>query len=502
MPRYRWDEPPLKNAEWPQLLTPFSAKLTWMMQRGYIPHYFQLLFHTMRTGDVLTRFRNLVAGRRGGKTLCAAWETVFYMTHPEQFHMDVHGKVDDRPLWGWILSDSVKVGRAALFAMRQVCREAGLEYGKDYTENKSEQMFYFFHGDGRESVLEYRTVGDNPEALVGAGLDLLWIDEAAKIKSQTAWDITRPSLSDKLGICYCTTTPVGKNWYYDVFFGPMALIDVNMGSVEYRSIDNLPGFHESEWRYIQKTTHPLMFRREWMASFDSMAGVELDGEWLQYYTLKDLEDRRVKRGNFYDLQIYIGVDPALSMSERADKFSLSVIGVEKDNSQAYLIEQINLQIPFPEQISLIEQYHLKWRPIIIGVENVAFQNAIVQQLERLASFPPVIGIPAKGKKSERILSMAPLFKIGRVKILESHKDFINAWLNYDPNISNPRDDELDSVEIAIRAAGIILPEMLPASIMEEDSRWAPTTSGEVLRRVNSPASNSRVYFDDHLGEDF
>jgi hypothetical protein len=37
-------------------------------------------------------------------------------------------------------------------------------------------------------------------------------------------------------------------------------------------------------------------------------------------------------------------------------------------------------------------------------------------------------------------------------------DFIDEWLNYDSSIKNPKDDCLDSVEIALRLAGALLPE--------------------------------------------
>jgi hypothetical protein len=82
----------------------------------------------------------------------------------------------------------------------------------------------------------------------------------------------------------------------------------------------------------------------------------------------------------------------------------------------------------------------------------------VQQAERLPSMPPIVPIFAKGKKYERIMAMSPLFRIGKVRIKAEHKDFIDEWINYDASISNPRDDCLDSVEIALRTAGALLGE--------------------------------------------
>jgi hypothetical protein len=63
-------------------VTAFGPKLAWFIEKGYTPHLYQLAFHTL-ANDRLLRFRMLVAGRRGGKTLSAAWEVVFYCLHPE-----------------------------------------------------------------------------------------------------------------------------------------------------------------------------------------------------------------------------------------------------------------------------------------------------------------------------------------------------------------------------------------------------------------------------------
>ena len=69
------------------------------------------------------------------------------------------------------------------------------------------------------------------------------------------------------------------------------------------------------------------------------------------------------------------------------------------------------------------------------------------------------------KKSERILSMSPLFKLGRIRIRKDQNDFIDEWIDYDSSIKNPKDDLLDAVEIALRTAGGILPGNQPDTEM-------------------------------------
>src|SRR3954465_8325557 len=91
----------LAEAWVPQALANFPVKFWWFSSRPepYIPHVWQYVFHGANSGDKLRRFRHLVAGRRGGKTLSAAWEVLFYALFPSEFHRDAHGLESSRPLW-------------------------------------------------------------------------------------------------------------------------------------------------------------------------------------------------------------------------------------------------------------------------------------------------------------------------------------------------------------------------------------------------------------------
>jgi phage terminase large subunit-like protein len=448
MPDYSFKAgPPSDKKELEKLFLQYPEKIGWFLSNGYAPHLWQMLFHTNTNDEHLTRFRHLVAGRRGGKTLCAAWEVLFYCLYPEQFHRDAYGKENDNPLWVWATSKDYKVLRPALLTLRKVITEAGMSIGKDVKENRGAMTFEFPNG----SLIEFKS-SDDPQSLRGAGLDILWMDEAAFIRSEEPWQVMRPALSDKQGLLITTTTPDGKNWFFEEFWNKDAIADPNQGRVEYRSIDN-PYFPKREWEYTKQRYHPLLFAQEYMAAFDSMAGRDLAGDWLHYYTDEDLP--RTADGALQKLRKYMGVDPAVSMSGKGDRFVISVVGVS-DNNQVFLIDQYAAKIPFVEQLEKIQEYYLRYNPEIIGIESNAYQAALVQQAERLPSMPPIVPIFAKGKKFERLMAMSPLFRIGKVRIKAEHKDFIDEWINYDASMSNPKDDCLDSVEIALRTAGALL----------------------------------------------
>jgi hypothetical protein len=361
----------------PLWLERFPVKFYWFLQHGYRPHIWQSLFHS-RDRRRAHPFRHLVAGRRGGKTLSAAWEVLYYALHPAEFHRDAHGEENERPLWIWILAKDYKVGRPSLNTFIEVIRKVGLQRGKDYDYNKTEKVFTFYAGDGETllSTVEFRSA-DDPQSLRGAGLDILWIDESAFIPSQDAWDVVFPALTDKLGIVITTTTPNGKNWFYELFWSPDALADDRQFRVEYTSIDN-PYFPRQMWEYALKHYHPVMFRQEFMAAFDAMAGVSLSGEWLKYFVdgNPDIQTDDIGMPRYRDddgnmranLDLFIGVDPAISLSDSADHFAIAVVGLTKDRSQAFLLDYWVGKIQIPEQLDKIREWYLKYRPQYIGIE--------------------------------------------------------------------------------------------------------------------------------------
>jgi len=421
----------------------------------------------------LIRFRHLVAGRRGGKTLSAAWEVLFYCLHPEAFHRDAHSVDSTRPLTVWIGAKDSEIGRAARMTFLSVIADAGLKPGKDYKYNKTERTIEFENN----TFLQFRTF-DNPQMLRGMGLDILWIDEVAFLPDREAWDVVRPALSDKIGLLLTTTTPRGKNWVWEEWFSGASLTDPLQFSVEYVSIDS-PYFSADEWNYSREHMHPAVFAQEHLASFDAMSGIALNGDWLHYYTLGKSEpgadEIELPRGEDGRLRLrrYIGVDPATGV-ETGDDFAMACIGVAEDNSQAFLLDYYLGKIPFPEQLDKIREWQLKYRPQFIGIESNAYQASLAQQASRLQGLPGVIPIISKGKKADRITGMSPLFKIGKMRIHRSHNEFIDQWVSYDPAQKHQRDDLLDAVEMSLGVAGVLLPTIDttiepkgPTSIHEE-----------------------------------
>lgn len=486
----------------------YGPKLAWFLSKGYEPHLYQLAFHTLCDGGgKLLPFRMLVAGRRGGKTLSSAWEVVYYALNPAAWHWDVHRNTNDSPLHIWVLVPSfTSSGRASMRTLRDVLTKCGLVDGKDYKWNKGQQYVEFANG----TFLEFKSA-EQAEQLVGAGIHILWMDETAAMPNQDAYDYASPALDDNVGIVIGSSTPRGKNWWFELFWSESAKEDDAVGTVEYRSIDN-PYFPRARWIYRKRTYHPLKFKQEFEAAFDSMAGKALSGEWLRYYEVTDIPLKDEKLGHFansgdgqlrprvenYALDYYIGIDPAIAVSDSADSFGVAVIGVPEDRSTVYVLDIYKRKIPFPDQIQLISELHVRWRPHYFGIESVAYQAALVQQASRLPGIPPIIPVMSKGKKAERIMSMSPLFKLGKVLIRPEFKDFIDEWLMYDPEVKHAKDDTLDAAEIALGTAGILLPG-LPQVPDEKPAGSIDEMAERIRADIVKNGAGPRIALDENLG---
>lgn len=489
----------LTRDAYPDAVSKYPTKFWWFAQYGYRPHVWQAVFHgASQEDDTIMPFRHLVAGRRGGKTLSAAWEVVFYALHPEQFHQDAHGTESDRPLWIWVLTKDYPTGFPALATLLEVMSKVGLVKGRDYFYNKTERKIEFSNG----TLLQFRTA-DDPQSLRGAGLDILWIDEAAFVDSSDAWLVAAPALADKEGVVITTTTPHGKNWFYEEFFAGAALEDPLQFRVEYTSID-CPFFPKSRWEYYRRRFHPIMFKQEFLASFDAFTGISLHGDWLHYYvegtpeansgdlSIRTWLDESTRQ---YKLRIFIGIDPAISQADTADHFAAAVIGLTEDNSQAFLLDYFVGRLEFPDQLDKIRELHQQWRPEMLGIESNAYQHALAQMAYRLEGMPPIVPVFASGKKNERILGMSPLFKIGRIRINRMATDFIDQWVNFDAAKKNQKDDLLDAVEIALGVAGVLLPRKPFEAAVEK----APTIHQEARAKIRAMHKKSREVYDPDLG---
>lgn len=144
-----------------------------------------------------TRFTTLCWGRRSGKTKLAAYVALKYL-------LTSNHNI-------WIVAPTYDLARRSWDYLTQWVPLINKEIGQFIKINKSVFTMESYSG----SKLELKST-DNPASLLGAGLDMLIIDEAARVPEEVWRTHLRPTLTDRQGKALFISTPYGKNWFYDL----------------------------------------------------------------------------------------------------------------------------------------------------------------------------------------------------------------------------------------------------------------------------------------------
>ena len=217
----------------------------------YKPHYGQTKLHFPKKETA--RFFVMVCGRRFGKTTASAMEATYYASQPNK-------KI-------WLVG--LSYDKADLM-FREIWQKMVIGH-QENIERASEKERYIKFKWG--TVVEAKSA-DNPDSLVGEGLDLLIIDEAAKVKPRI-WDMyLSPTLSDRKGKAIFITTPEGFNWVYDLYL--LGQSDDLWESHQAPSWDNHFAFPDGKKDQFllerKRNMAKEVYEQEYCAKFTSFAG--------------------------------------------------------------------------------------------------------------------------------------------------------------------------------------------------------------------------------------
>lgn len=176
---------------------------------GYNPHAGQRVFHASAA-------RNRVAscGRRFGKSKMGGGELAVEAVRTRQMLSYLEDTGIRREFWivGPEYTDSEKEYRVMYDALKRL--DAPFDRPGTYYDAHSGDMQLSMYG-GKFLVLGKSAA--KPERLVGEGLSGVIMAEAAKQKERTWTKFIRPTLADFNGWSIHTSTPEGKNWFYDLY---------------------------------------------------------------------------------------------------------------------------------------------------------------------------------------------------------------------------------------------------------------------------------------------
>jgi hypothetical protein len=136
---------------------------------------------------------------------------------------------------------------------------------------KSERELFIQCENG--SFLECRSE-ENPDQLVGEGLDLVVLAEAARLKLRTFDQYIRPAIADRKGKILATSTPRGFNWFYDFYERGQSEEGTyhDWESWMIPTSEN-PIIGAEEIAAAKATSSPEAFAQEWEAKFIAYGGL-------------------------------------------------------------------------------------------------------------------------------------------------------------------------------------------------------------------------------------
>ena len=231
------------------------------------------------------------------------------------------------------------------------------------------------------------------------------------VKESSAWQV----------LWYAITGDDGKSIWPDRF--PMARI--RQIEEEYKSVGNINGFYQ-EYMNIAQSPDSAPFKPEWMKTHQ-YDYERRDGQNLLVRTIGDEE-------KIIPVEIYGGVDPASSLSMRADFFVVTMVAVDAENNK-YIVDIFRERISPEKQPQKIIDMYKKYKPRRVKIETVGYQEALrtsVREIMRTEDlYIPGLeaGVKQRTRKSERLLSLVPMFAKGqfywRPQDIEGQKEFMS-----------------------------------------------------------------------------
>jgi hypothetical protein len=172
-------------------------KLAFFADLGYEPHAGQLAIHRSRAP------RRIVAcGTRWGKTLCSAMEALAAAMAPAEHTI------------GWVVGPTYDLADRVFREIQVIALERLRHFV--IANKESERRLILRNLAGGTSEIRAKSA-DNPDSLLGEGLDFVIADEASRLRPRIWQGHLSQRLLDKHGWALMISTPKGKGLFYELF---------------------------------------------------------------------------------------------------------------------------------------------------------------------------------------------------------------------------------------------------------------------------------------------
>lgn len=148
-----------------------------------------------------------------------------------------------------------------------------------------------------------------------------------------------------------------------------------------------------------------------------------------------------------EITIFQGVDLAVSTKAMADFFTIVTIGISPAGN-IYVLDAFKGHLTFHEQLSKILAFHAMRKPVLVGVESVAYQAVMGQELIRTSNVPVREVRPNKDKVT-RAKEISVHLENGKVFLAKGMDDLKDELVEFP---LSRHDDLVDALMIAMRLA--------------------------------------------------
>jgi predicted phage terminase large subunit-like protein len=372
----------------------------------------------------------------------------YHLTHSDKFR-SVFGDLGPATAQKWTATDVVLANGTRIVAVGTGQRVRG-----------------FLEGDTRPNLI----VVDDFESELNA-----YTPEARAKNRKWMTEAVIPSLSDEGKICMIGTvisedcflywakeSPSWHTLWYSIWdedqksiwperFPKSRILKIKE---EFSAVGNLNGFYQ-EYMNIAQSPDNAPFKPEWVKVHD-YDFKRIDGQNCLVRTLDDEEEIK-------PINVYCGVDPASSLSARADFFVIATIGIDSDNNK-YILDCFQKRISPAVQPDEILRIFKKYRPNRMKIETVGYQEALRTATKQLMQendlYIPGLekGVKPRNSKSERLLSLVPMFARGQFYFRSEDLTAQQEFLSYP---KGKHDDIMDAIWTALEGAKKTSLKILP-----------------------------------------
>lgn len=213
---------------------------------------------------------------------------------------------------------------------------------------KSERELFIQFENG--SMIECRSE-ENPDQLIGEGLDLVVVAEAARLKQRTFDQYIRPAVADRQGRILFTSTPRGFNWFHD-FYNKGQGNDPDHDWWQSWTVPSRmnPILPPEEIEEARRNSTPEAYMQEWEAKFIAYGGL----------VFPEFDDNIHVRSHTFNplLRTSVWIDPG-----SAAPYACLLVQITPDE-EVFVLDEIFRTQRTTAQI--IREAQEKWGPYILN----------------------------------------------------------------------------------------------------------------------------------------